>query len=415
MKFELFVAKRSFGRDEKNENISQKLVRIAIFGIALCITVMIISISVLVGFKTEIRDKIIGFGSHIQIVNYDSNTSFETVTPIEENSQITQQVKEIAGIKHIQPFAIKAGIIKTDNEIQGIVMKGIDSHYDWSFFKRTMVEGSAFQVTDTATTNKVVISNYLSRILKLKVNDQFTAYFVQDPPRARRFVVSGIYKTDVDEIDKTFIICDISHIQKLNNWAKNQISGYEVSLNNFNHLDETKNKIAEIVSYTTLDQNYVLKVESIKEKYPQIFDWLNLMDMNVIVILILMLAVSGFNMIAGLIIIILDRTNMIGIFKALGVSNKSIRTIFLLQSINLIFKGLLYGNIIGIGICLIQQHFGIIRLDPTSYYVDHVPILLNIGYLIILNLGAAIVTFIMLIVPSNIISRLSPAETIKFN
>jgi lipoprotein-releasing system permease protein len=218
----------------------------------------------------------------------------------------------------------------------------------------------------------------------------------------------------VDEIDKTFIVCDMAHIQKLNNWSRNQISGYEVALNDFGQIDEMKNQISEAVAYITLPQQYVLKVESIKDKYPQVFDWLNLMDMNVVVILALMLAVSGFNMIAGLIILILDRTQMIGLLKALGTSDGSIRKIFLIQALRLIFIGLFYGNVIGIGLCLIQQHFKIIHLDPASYYVAYVPVYLHAGYILLLNIGAAIVTFVMLLIPSHIISRLSPAETIKF-
>ncbi|HOK51284.1 MAG TPA: FtsX-like permease family protein [Bacteroidales bacterium] len=413
MYFEWFVARRSFGRKNNSVGTSYRLMRIAIFGIALCIAVMIVSVAILVGFKKAIRDKMIGFGAHIQVVNYDANTSLET-TPIEKQTSIIEAIKSINGVRHVQTFAIKAGLIKTDTDIQGIVLKGIDSEYDWTFFRNCLVEGNTFEVNDTSPTTSVVISQYLSKILNLKVNDEFLTYFIQDPPRVRKFVVKGIYRTDVDEIDKTFILCDIAHIQKLNNWNRNQISGYEIALGDFGQIDELKSEINEAISYETLSKNYVLKVESIKDKYPQVFDWLGLMDMNVVVILILMLAVSGFNMIAGLIILILDRTQMIGILKSMGASNKSIRNIFLIQSLRIIFIGLFYGNLIGIGLCLIQDHFKLIQLDPASYYVNYVPVFLHPGYILILNIGAAVVTFIMLLIPSRIISRLNPAETIKF-
>lgn len=413
MYFEWFVARRSFGRKQGSPGTSYRLMRIAIFGIALCIAVMIVSVAILVGFKKAIRDKMIGFGSHIQVVNYDTNTSFET-TPIENLPTVVDAIKKVNGVRHVQPFAIKAGLIKTETDIQGIVLKGIDQDFDWTFFRNCLIEGETFEVNDTSTSTFVVISHYLSKILNLKVNDEFLTYFIQDPPRVRKFVVKGIYRTDVDEIDKTFILCDIAHIQKLNGWDRKQISGYEVALYDFGQIDELKNQISEAIGYETLPRNYVLKVESIKDQYPQVFDWLNLMDMNVVVILVLMLAVSGFNMIAGLIILILDRTQLIGILKSLGARNKSIRSIFLIQSLRLILIGLFYGNLIGIGLCLLQGHFRLLQLDPASYYVSYVPIYLDAGYILLLNVGAAMVTFVMLLVPSHIISRLNPAETIKF-
>ncbi|MCX7986998.1 MAG: FtsX-like permease family protein [Bacteroidales bacterium] len=412
MRLEWFIARRTF--DKKGSvSASQKLVRIAIFGIALCIAVMIISVAILTGFKKAIRDKMIGFGSHIQIVNYDANTSFET-TPIEKQQNIIEAVESIEGVKHVQTFAIKAGLIKTETDIQGIVLKGIDNKFDWTFFQNCLTVGNIFEVNDTAPSSGVIISHYLSKLLKLKVHDEFLTYFIQDPPRVRKFVVKGIYKTDVDEIDKTFILCDIAHIQKLNNWRRDQISGYEIALRDFSQIEDLKAKISDAVSYQTLSQKYLLKVESIKDKYPQVFDWLNLMDMNVVVILTLMLAVSGFNMIAGLIILILDRTQMIGTLKALGATDRSIQNIFLIQAFRLIVIGLIYGNAIGIGLCLIQQHFKLLHLDPASYYIEYVPVYLNASYILLLNIGATIVTFAMLLIPSRIISRLNPAETIKF-
>ncbi len=413
MHFEWFISSRSFNKHLGTSHTPYKLMRIAIFGIALCVAVMIISIAILVGFKKTIRDKVIGFGSHIQIVNLDTNTSYETV-PIDKDPEIVKTIQSIEDVKHVQTFAIKAGIIKTNDDIQGIVLKGIDKDFDWSFFKSCLVEGNFFEISDTATSSQVLISQYLSKLLKLRTGDEFVTYFVQDPPRARKFIVSGIYNTDVSEIDRTYVLCDMAHIQKLNNWTKNQVSGYEITLRDFNHIDELHSHISEEVSYITLSRNYLLKVQSIKELYPQIFDWLNLMDMNAIVIIILMLAVSGFNMIAGLIILILDRTHMIGILKALGANNQSIRNIFLIKSLKLIAIGLFYGNLFGLGLCFIQKYFKILTLNPASYYISYVPIDITFSYILILNIGVILITMLMLLIPSHIISRLNPAETIKF-
>lgn len=399
---------------EGTRNISGSLVKVAVFGIALCIAVMIVAMAILTGFKKEIRNKIIGFGSHIQIVNYDSNTSYET-QPISRYQEFITELKQTPGILHVQEFATKAGLIKTEIDIQGVVLKGIGSDFDWSFFKQNMVEGSNFVVNDTAKTNDVVISKHVARMLKLKVGDSFVMYFVQDPPRMRKFTIAGIYETSVEEMDKIIVLCDIGHIQKLNNWTDNQISGFEINVGEFDRIDEMNIRVNDIVGYSFTEQGNALRVLSIKEKYTQIFDWLNLQDMNVLIIIILMLVVSGFNMISGLLILILDRTNMIGILKSLGSTNKSVRQVFLFESGFLILKGLLWGNLFGIGLCLFQKYTGFLKLDAASYYIDHVPININLVHLVALNAGTIIITMLMLIIPSYIISKFSPAETIKYN
>ncbi len=399
---------------DSTSKISSSLVNVAVFGIALCIAVMIVSISILTGFKNEIRNKVIGFGSHIQIVNYDSNTSYET-QPINKNQEFLPELKKTPGIKHIQEFATKAGIIKTKDEIQGVVLKGVGPDFDWSFFKKNLVAGKTFKVVDSVKTNEVIISKYLSKLLKLKVGDDFAMYFVQSPPRVRKFKISGIYETSVEEMDKTFVLCDIGHVIKLNNWDKDEISGFEINVGNFDKIDAMTLKVNDIVGYSYTEAGNSLRVTNIKDKYPQIFDWLNLQDMNVTIILILMLAVSGFNMISGLLILILDRTQMIGILKAIGSSNKSVRRIFIMESFFLILKGLFWGNLFGIGLCLFQKYTGLIKLNATTYYIDHVPINLNISHILALNIGTILITIIMLILPSFIISKFSPAETIRYN
>ena len=375
---------------------------------------MIIATAIVTGFKNEIRNKVIGFGSHIQILNYDTNTSYETA-PVNKNQEFYPRMANLPGIKHIQVFSTKAGIIKTETDIQGVVLKGVGSDFDWTFFKKNLTDGVAFRVTDTIKTNKVLISKYIAQLLKLKVGDSFSMYFVQEPPRIRKFTISGIYETSLEEFDKIYVIADIGHIQKLNNWSDNEVSGFEILLDNFEDLEEKTWVVQQEVGFGFEEDGSRLKIRNIIQKYPQIFDWLNLQDMNVWIILILMLIVAGFNMVSGLMILILERTNMIGILKAVGTQNWSIRKIFLYQSAYLVAKGLFYGNIIGIGLCLLQHYFGIIKLDESSYYLSTVPINFNILYILGLNLGTLLLTVLMLIIPSYLISRISPVKAIRFD
>ena len=414
MNTELFIAKRIFSDKTVKKGISQPIVTIAVIGIALGLAVMILSVAIVTGFKSEISNKVIGFGSHIQILNYDTNVSFET-KPISKHQSFYEDIKNLAGVKQIQEFAIKAGIIKTETDIQAIVLKGVGSDFDWSFFNQNMVEGKPFKVVDSVKTNNIIISKYIASILNLKTGDKIAAYFIQQPARMRSFTITGIYETSLAEFDEKFALVDIKHIQKLNNWTNNQISGFEVLIENFPQIEKMTEDVRDIVGFHFNPDGTKLKVLSIKQKYPQMFDWLNLTDMNVWIILILMISVSGFNMVSGLLILILERTNMIGILKAMGTKNWSIRKIFLYQSGFLVSKGLLWGNIIGIAICLLQAKFQIFKLDAASYYLDAVPINLKLWHIFALNAGTLVITIIMLIVPSYIISRLSPEKTIRFN
>ena len=414
MNTELFIAKRIFSDKTVKKGISQPIVSIAVFGIALGLAVMILSVAIVTGFKSEISNKVIGFGSHIQIVNYDTNISFETA-PIFKNQPFYKDIENLKGIKSLQEFAIKAGIIKTKTDIQGIVLKGVDESFDWTFFDENMIEGNSFRVTDTSKTNDIIVSKYLANLLNLHVGDRIAAYFIQDPPRMRPFKISGIYETSLAEFDEKFALVDIQHIQKLNNWAEDQITGFEVLIDDYSEMDKMTKDVRDIVGFHFNPDGTKLRVMSIKEKYPQIFDWLNLTDMNVYIILALMIAVAGFNMVSGLLILILERTNMIGILKAVGTSNWSIRKIFLYQSGFLISKGLFWGNVIGIAICILQSEFQIFKLDPASYYLEAVPINLKVWHILALNSGTLLITVFMLVIPSYIISRLSPEKTIRFN
>ncbi|MDA3953599.1 MAG: ABC transporter permease [Bacteroidales bacterium] len=414
MNTELFIAKRIFSDKTVKKGISQPIVTIAVIGIALGLAVMILSVAIVTGFKLEISNKIIGFGSHIQIVNYDTNISFETA-PINKQQSFYTDINELSGISKVQEFAIKAGIIKTKTDFGGVVLKGVGENFDWSFFDKNMVSGKSFRVNDSSKTNDILISNYVAKLLKLNVGDKIIAYFIQQPARMRSFIISGIYETSLSEFDEKFALVDISHIQRLNNWTDDEISGFEIIIKDFSQLDKMTQDVRDIVGFHFNPDGTKLKVLSIKEKYPQMFDWLNLIDMNVWVILILLIAVAGFNMVSGLLILILERTNMIGILKAVGTKNWSIRKIFLYQSGFLISKGLLWGNLIGITICVLQAKFQIFKLDPESYYIDAVPINLNLWHILTLNSGTLIITVLMLIIPSYIISRLSPEKTLRFN
>lgn len=388
--------------------------KIAIIGITLGLAVMILAVAIASGFKQEISNKIIGFGSHIQVLNYDNNISFET-SPINKNQSFYPDLKNLKGVKNIQEFAIKAGIIKTKTDIQGIVLKGVGTDFDWSFFNQNLIKGESFTVNDSVRSNSIIISKHVANLLKLDIGDRIAAYFIQEPMRMRSFKISGIYETSLIEFDEKFALVDIKHIQKLNNWGNNEISGFEILLDNFSNIDKMTTDVRDIVGFHFNPDGSKLKVIGIKEKYYQMFDWLALTDTNVWIILILMVAVAGFNMVSGLLILILERTNMIGILKALGTKNWSIRKIFLYQSGFIITKGLLWGNIIGLTLCFLQAKFQIIKLDASSYYLTSVPINLKLWHVMALNLGTLIITVFMLIIPSFIISKLSPEKTIKFN
>jgi lipoprotein-releasing system permease protein len=411
---ELFIVRRMIGSRKGIRSFSRSIVGIAIFGIALGLTVMIVAVAIVTGFKKEISNKVTGFGAHIQIVNMDSNLSYETL-PIPAEVESVNQLKNLPGIKNVQPYAIKAGIIKTGDEIHGAVLKGVDGSYDWDFVARHLTQGSLLHIVDSVRSNMVVISENTSELLKLGVGDQFTMYFIQDPPRARTFTIEGIYNTSLEEFDQLYIFSDIKQVQRLNDWELGEVSGYEVILDRMQELPQMTQEVRELVAFDFMDDGSRLKVENIQEKYSQIFDWLNLQDMNVIILILLMVIVAGFNMISGLLILILERTNMIGILKALGTTNASIRKIFLYQSGYLTVVGLLWGNLIGIVICILQKYLHLISLDPSSYYLDTVPINLNALHVILLNLGTMAITFIFLLLPSMIIARISPDKSIRFN
>ena len=414
MNVELFIARRIAKSKDKQGRISAAIVKIAILGIALGMIVMLLSVAIVTGFKEQIRNKVIGFGSHITIVNYDNNSSYE-MRPISKKQPFSSSLSKVDGIKHVQTFAVKAGIIKTKDDIQGVVLKGIDENYDWEFFKNNLIEGRSISINDSATSNEIIISKRISKLLHFKLGDKLDMYFIQDPPRLRRFVVVGIYESGLEEYDKLYALVDLKQIQKLNNWTSDQIGGFEVAISDFDQLAKKNEEIYGMVGMRFTEEGSKLNVKDIRQNNQQIFDWLDLIDTNVWIILVLMLFVASVNMVSGLLIMILERTNMIGILKAVGTENHSIQKIFLYQGAFLIGQGLLWGNVIGIGLCLLQKHFGIAKLDPASYYVSIVPINLKMWHIAALNLGTMLITIAILILPSTIISRIQPSKAIKFD
>ncbi len=417
MNTELFISRRLFFDKSNKKFLSRRIIRIALFGITLGLAVMIISVSVVTGFKKEIRNKVIGFGSHIQIINYDSNNSYET-QPISENQPFLSDIRPIDGIKSIHIYATKPGMIKTNEYIQGIVFKGVAPGYNWDFFQKNLVEGHTPELNDSARSDQILISQQVSNLLKVKLGDKVVLYFINEnesTPRMLQLKISGIYRTSLEEFDNLFIIGDLKQVQRLNDWTSNQVSGFEITLSDFSRIDEIEQKVrSKIIPYNS-EKSEILRTSAITREYPQIFDWLKVTDMNVWVILILMSLVAGFNMISGLLVLILERSRMIGILKSLGSRNWSIRKIFLYLSVFLTSRGMLWGNVTGILFIFLQKTFRFIKLNPTMYYVDFMPVNFSLTHLLLLNAATIFVTTLMLVIPGYLITKISPDKAIRFD
>lgn len=417
MNTELFISRRLFFDKANKKLLSQRIIRIALIGIAFGLAVMIISVAVVTGFKKEVRNKIIGFGSHIQIINYDSNSSYET-QPVSEDQPFLSEIRAVNGVKYLQTFATKPGMIKTDEYIQGIVFKGVDKNYNWDFFSNSLIEGQVPEINDSSRTDQILISQEVSKLLHLKLNDLAVFYFINENgsiPKMLQLKVCGIYHTGFEEFDKLFILGDLKQIQRLNEWRQDQVTGFEVVVSDFNRIESIEQQIRKIVISFRDEDADILRTENITRLYPQIFDWLSILDMNVWVILLLMVLVAAFNMVSGLLVLILERASMIGVLKAMGSANWSVRKIFVYLSIFLTGRGLLWGNIIGISIVVLQNLFHIIHLDPASYYVEYVPMNFSILHLVLLNAGTILTTSLILIIPSWLISKISPDKSIRFD
>lgn len=414
MNFPLFIAKRLYNDQGDKRKVSRPAIHIATAGVAIGLAVMIVSVCVVLGFKHTIRDKVIGFGSHIQVADFMTLQQLEQY-PIVMNDSMTTVLKRMPGVKHVQRFAMKEGVLKTDSDFLGVAFKGVGSDFDSTFIHQNMVEGSIPRFDDKASHNKILVSKLMADKLRLKTGQRIFAYFI-DPNgvRTRRFTIAGIYETNLKKYDEVIVYTDLYTAVKLNGWEEDQASGAEITVNDFEKLQETENYIINKVNRTVDHYGETYSSATIKELNPQIFQWLSLMDLNVWVILGLMLVVAGVTMISGLLIIILERTSMIGVMKALGARNKTIRHTFLWFAVFIIGKGMLFGNILGLGVLGIQQFSGLVKLDPQTYYVSTVPVEFNWLLIVAINVATLIISIFMLVAPSYLISHIHPAKSMRY-
>lgn len=411
--FTWYVARRLFQHTDDVKRVSKPAIRIATLGVAIGVATMLISTSIVLAFQDEIRNKVIGFGSHIQILNYDSQSA-EQYEPIVFNEEIFSLLDSVPGAKYIAPFCMKPGMLKTDDAFRGIVFKGVGSRYDYSFFHNHLVTGEIIPFQDTVSTNKLIISQSLSKQMNLSVGSSVYAYFFEDNIKARRFTISAIYCTNLTDFDNKLVFTDVSTVQKILGFDSYQYSGAEIKLSDFSRLNEANTYIINNVNRTQDSYGAYYTSMTIFEMYPQIFAWLQLLNLDVWVILILMVCVAGFTMISGLLIIILERTNFIGVMKALGANNSRMRHIFLYFSSFIVLRGLLIGNILAAVLIFIQKQWQVVHLDSTVYYVDAVPVCVNWWYFLIINLSTLLICLLALIIPSYLISNIHPAKSIRF-
>ena len=414
MNYPLFIARKIYNGGDKTRKVSKPAIRIATIGVAIGLAVMIISVSVVLGFKHSIRDKVIGFGSDITVADFLTLQGSEQY-PIQINDSLIRALKSTPGIKHVQRYAYTQGILKTNDDFLGVLLKGVGPEFDSTFIHSNMVEGTLPKFSDSESHQKIVISKTIADKLNLKVGQRLFAYFInKQGVRTRKFTITGIYATNMKQFDSQICFTDLYTINKLNGWEPDQYSGAELQVNDFSQLNLITMRILNKVKNTVDHYGETYSAENITEMNPQIFSWLDLMDMNVWIILALMTAVAGVTMISGLLIIILEHTQMIGILKALGSRNRQIRHIFLWFSTFIIGKGLLLGNIIGLGCILLQKWLGLITLDPQTYYVSVVPVEINIPLIIALNLTTLLICIIVLIAPSYLISHIHPAKSMHY-
>ena len=394
--------------------VSRPAIRIATAGVAIGLAVMIVSVCVVFGFKHTIRDKAIGFGSHIQVGSFMTLQVGEQ-TPIAMTDSMMQALAKVEGVKHVQRFAMKQGILKTDDNFLGVMFKGVGPEFDSTFIHQNMIEGSIPAFSDSASTNRLLISKPMADKLLLKSGDRIFAYFIdENGVRARRFTISGIYETNLSQYDNVICFVDLYTAVRLNGWKPDQATGAEVTVNDFERLDETESIFINRVNRMTDPYGETYSSKTIQELNPQIFSWLDLLDLNVWIILALMVAVAAVTMISGLLIIILERTTMIGILKALGARNSTIRHTFLWFATFMIGRGLLWGNILGFGLVLLQKYLGIVKLDPAAYYVSTVPVEINLPLILLLNIATLLISIFVLVAPSFLISHIHPAKSMRY-
>ena len=413
MSVPFFIAKRIYKDDDNKKSVSRPAIAIATTGVAIGIAVMIISVCIVLGFKHTIRDKAIGFGGHINVGNFVSMHG-GNIEPICMSDSMIKAIKAIEGVKDVGRYAQKEGILKTDNDFLGVVFKGIASEYDTTFIHNNMVEGAIPHFTDSASSNSIIISKTMADLLRLKAGDKVFAYFINENVRVRRFTIAGIYRTNLTQYDKTICFTDLYTTVKLNGWQHDQADGAEVIVKDYDQINDIAERFVSNINRRTDHYGQTYSSATIQEINPQIFSWLDLLDLNVWIILALMLCVAGFTMISGLLIIILERTNMIGLLKAIGSRNSQIRKTFLWFATFIIGRGLVIGNIIGIGLMILQKTTGLIRLDASIYYVDIVPVEINIPAIAAINILTLALCLLALIAPSFLVSHIHPAKSMKY-
>lgn len=410
MNFEFFIAKRLISTKKYKSSISAPIIKIAIAAIAIGVIMMLVSFATGIGLQKKIREKIAAFNGHILIESYDNNSSQVSLKPVSLDQEFYPEFKNVDGISHLQAVATKAGIIRTETDFEGIIVKGVGADFNWNNFNDFLVEGELPNFSNNLN-DELLISSYLASRLGFALGDKVITYFPREgfdkSPLLRVFKIKGIYNSGFQEFDELYILADIRHIQRLNDWSKTEVGGFEVFIENFDELDQ---KGGEVYDNT----NSFLDVQTIKQKYYSIFEWLSLFDFNIALIIVIMIIVAGINMITALLVLILERTQMIGILKALGGSNWSVRKIFLYNASYLIILGLFWGNLIGLGLLFIQKYFKIFPLNPETYYVTEVPVYIGWQYIVGVNLGTLILCVLMLLIPSVIISKISPVKAMKF-
>jgi len=411
LKLEYFISKRLATSKEYKSSVSAPIIKIAIVAIAISIIMMLVSISTGFGLQEKIRDKITSFNGHITIINYDNNQSDVTTEALSLNQDFYPEFKTVSEVNKIFPFATIAGVVRTPETFEGVIYKGVSDNYDFNYIKEYLKEGSLPKFSKESMTNEILISDYLSRRLKLKVGDKMQTYFMKDSgnkmPYIRSFDIVGIYDSGFKEFDETYVIGDLKHVQRLNKWQPNEVGGFEIYVSDFTKIDEVNAKIYDEIPS---DLNSI----SIKDKYFGIFEWMKVFDLNIYIIIGIMVIVASINMIVALLVLILERTQMIGVLKALGANNWTIRKIFLLNATHIVFRGLIWGNAIGITLLLIQKYFKIIKLDSSQYHVTEAPVYINVLYVLGLNLMIVIICYVILLIPSYIITKISPVKAIKY-
>ena len=423
MNFSRYIASRILNKRKEKSTISSPIVTIGVSGIALGVAVMIITMAVVTGFQKQIIEKITTFTSHLQINDYDPNQSLEP-NPITFDNELLKKIESADNVKHIQAFATKNGILKTKTENEGIVLKGVSTDYDWNYLKPYVTEGNVLNINKDSISKDIFISQTLADKLHLKLNQKLLVYFmtkkklsdttfngknyIDYEPRVRDFYVKGIFNTGFSDFDKNLVFVDLKQIQKLNYWKENEVAGYEVYLNDFKLLEPSLENLNDVIGY-----NYT--IASVKQLQSSIFSWLDMIDVNAVIIITLMVLVAAINMISALLILILERTNLVGILKALGLDNVSVRKIFFHVSLQLLIKGLLFGNLIGVGFCILQSQFQFLSLNPATYYLDAVPINISIIHILLINLGTIITCLVMMFLPTLILNKITPIKAIRFS